>query len=53
MRVTRRVAGSNTSTAALAVPSGFEPPAITTLPPTAATAGYRSGVGNRPTTWAT
>ena len=38
MRVTRPVAGSNESTASLAVPAGVEPPAITIRPATAATA---------------
>ncbi len=49
-RTTRFEPGVYSKTASLAVPSGFEPPAMKTLAPTLVTAAYRTGVGRCATT---
>ncbi len=50
IRTTRPEPGTYSSTAAEAAPLGSEPPAITSRPPAAVTAAYRSGVGRCATT---
>src|SRR5207247_9342202 len=50
IRSSRPVVGVYASTVSLAAPLGSEPPAMTSMPPAAVTAAYRTGEGRCATT---